>query len=320
MEPQPGTEPLVELSFYGRKLRNMDFFSKSDPFVVVYVGNQQSIEESQFEMVGRTETVWDNLNPDFVSKFYLERSRMEREKSRLLLQFYDQDSKEVEELTPEYLKQQDFIGQVSFNVEELLSVDHRLLSIRLNNRKGAADKKSGTAVITAEEIFTRTPPVQYSVEYRFTADCEMPRRKKIFIILSRSVPFPSTLGPKWTPVYRTGALEPPAKSGQEFSFQDFTVVGEQLNAMDEERKLRIELYIFKKNGSHILQGCVELSIAKLKRVESDYMFPIVQEKDSSLASGFVFQPGSMVSSNSAALGIPSSLRFYFTRLSWKNRF
>jgi len=119
MEPQPGTEPLVELSFYGRKLRNMDFFSKSDPFVVVYVGNQQSIEESQFEMVGRTETVWDNLNPDFVSKFYLERSRMEREKSRLLLQFYDQDSKEVEELTPEYLKQQDFIGQVSFNVEEV---------------------------------------------------------------------------------------------------------------------------------------------------------------------------------------------------------
>eukprot|EP00188_Purpureofilum_apyrenoidigerum_P002396 Plantae.Rhodophyta-Purpureofilum_apyrenoidigerum.ctg2485.p1 GENE.Plantae.Rhodophyta-Purpureofilum_apyrenoidigerum.ctg2485~~Plantae.Rhodophyta-Purpureofilum_apyrenoidigerum.ctg2485.p1 ORF type:complete len:322 (-),score=67.20 Plantae.Rhodophyta-Purpureofilum_apyrenoidigerum.ctg2485:163-1128(-) len=320
MEPPAGTEALVELSFHGRSLRNMDFFSKSDPFVVVYVGDQQSYEPSQFQMIGRTETVWDNLNPDFVSKFYLKKGQMEQDKTRVLLQFYDQDSKEVEELTPEYLKMQDFIGQVTFNVEELLSVDHRLLSIRLNNRKGAADKKSGTAVITAEEISRRTPAVEYSIEFRFTADCEMPRRKKIFIILSRCVPYPSTLGPKWIPVYRTGALEPPVKSGQEFSFQDFTLVGEQLNAMDDERKLRIELYIFKKNGSHVLQGCVELSITKLNKVESDYMFPIVQERDSSLTSGFVFQPGSMVSSNSAALGIPSSLRFYFTRLSWKNRF
>lgn len=39
-EPPSGTLPLLELSFYGRKLKNMDFFSKSDPFIVVYVGNQ----------------------------------------------------------------------------------------------------------------------------------------------------------------------------------------------------------------------------------------------------------------------------------------
>lgn len=42
LKPGDGTEPLIELSFYGRGLKNMDFLSKSDPFVVMYRGDQVS--------------------------------------------------------------------------------------------------------------------------------------------------------------------------------------------------------------------------------------------------------------------------------------
>jgi len=318
--PDEGSGPLVELSFHGRKLRNMDFLSKSDPFVVMFVGDQSALDESQFRMVGRTETIWDNLNPDFVTKLYLPLKRSDEENTRVLLQYYDQDSKESLELSKEYLKKQDFIGQVMFNVVELLSVDHKLLSMKMSNRSFKADPKAGTSIITAEELADRSKSAQYLVEFRFTADCEMPKRKKIFVILWRSVKHPTSLGPPWIPIYRTGAMDAPPKSGQEFKFQDFSLTREQLNACDDSRTLRIELFTYKKSGAHTLQGYVELSISKLRQVESDFMFPIQLQKDGSLLSGYLFQPGSMTSSNSATLGIHSSLRFCFTRLTWRNRF
>mmetsp|Transcript_3860 Transcript_3860/g.16656 ORF Transcript_3860/g.16656 Transcript_3860/m.16656 type:complete len:100 (+) Transcript_3860:1036-1335(+) len=91
--------------------------------------------------------------------------------------------------------------------------------MKMSNRSFKADPKAGTSIITAEELPDRSASAQYVVEFRFTADCEMPKRKKIFVILSRSVKQPTSLGPPWIPIYRTGAMDAPAKSGQEFKFQ-----------------------------------------------------------------------------------------------------
>lgn len=73
----------------------------------------------EFHLVGRTETVWDNLNPDFVTKFYLPFATEEDQNARILLECYDQDSKDNEIVSQDYLKRQDFIGQVTFNVFEV---------------------------------------------------------------------------------------------------------------------------------------------------------------------------------------------------------
>ena len=53
----------VELFISGRKLRNLDTFSKSDPYCQLY-----ELKNNNWAPVGRTEKRKNDLNPDFVEK------------------------------------------------------------------------------------------------------------------------------------------------------------------------------------------------------------------------------------------------------------
>ncbi|MEQ2219574.1 hypothetical protein XENOCAPTIV_020127, partial [Xenoophorus captivus] len=54
-----GNDDYIELSFSARKLDDKDFFSKSDPFLEIYRVN----DDATMQLVYRTETVMNNLNP-----------------------------------------------------------------------------------------------------------------------------------------------------------------------------------------------------------------------------------------------------------------
>uniref|UniRef100_A0AAY4A4F3 C2 domain-containing protein n=1 Tax=Denticeps clupeoides TaxID=299321 RepID=A0AAY4A4F3_9TELE len=58
-EELSGNDDYVELSFSARKLDDKDFFSKSDPFLEIFRINDDSTQQ----LVHRTETVMNNLNP-----------------------------------------------------------------------------------------------------------------------------------------------------------------------------------------------------------------------------------------------------------------
>ncbi|XP_056141591.1 copine-4 [Lampris incognitus] len=58
-EELTGNDDYVELSFSARKLDDKDFFSKSDPFLEIYRLN----DDATLQLVHRTETVMNNLNP-----------------------------------------------------------------------------------------------------------------------------------------------------------------------------------------------------------------------------------------------------------------
>uniref|UniRef100_A0A6Q2XRZ0 C2 domain-containing protein n=1 Tax=Esox lucius TaxID=8010 RepID=A0A6Q2XRZ0_ESOLU len=58
-EELTGNDDYVELSFSARKLDDKDFFSKSDPFLEIFRIN----DDSSLQLVHRTETVMNNLNP-----------------------------------------------------------------------------------------------------------------------------------------------------------------------------------------------------------------------------------------------------------------
>lgn len=70
-----GTMPIndsmekVEIFLSARKLLDMDFFSKSDPYVKVYFTRGPQQPEVY---IGKTETIQDNLNPNFEKSFTLE--------------------------------------------------------------------------------------------------------------------------------------------------------------------------------------------------------------------------------------------------------
>lgn len=83
------------------------------------MAGKTSLRENHFELVGRTETVWDNLNPDFVTKMYLPFATEVEKQVRILLQFYDQDQKDTVVPTMQNLAKQDFMGQAMFNLSEV---------------------------------------------------------------------------------------------------------------------------------------------------------------------------------------------------------
>uniref|UniRef100_A0A673W4L6 Copine 4 n=1 Tax=Salmo trutta TaxID=8032 RepID=A0A673W4L6_SALTR len=58
-EELTGNDDYVELSFSARKLDDKDFFSKSDPFLEIFRMN----DDDTLQLVHRTETVMNNLNP-----------------------------------------------------------------------------------------------------------------------------------------------------------------------------------------------------------------------------------------------------------------
>lgn len=59
-----GLTTKVELSFSCTKLLDMDVFSKSDPFLVLYTSTgYTSWSNSGWVKLGRTEVIYDNLNP-----------------------------------------------------------------------------------------------------------------------------------------------------------------------------------------------------------------------------------------------------------------
>uniref|UniRef100_H3CJT2 Copine IVa n=1 Tax=Tetraodon nigroviridis TaxID=99883 RepID=H3CJT2_TETNG len=58
-EELTGNDDYIELSFSARKLDDKDFFTKSDPFLEIYRLN----EDATMQLVYRTETVMNNLNP-----------------------------------------------------------------------------------------------------------------------------------------------------------------------------------------------------------------------------------------------------------------
>jgi len=55
----------VELSLSCSKLLDLDTFSKSDPFVVLYKASEESKKSSKkgWIKLGRTEVIFDNLDP-----------------------------------------------------------------------------------------------------------------------------------------------------------------------------------------------------------------------------------------------------------------
>ena len=118
---QPGGSSLpstsVELSLRCEKLRDLDTFSKSDPFCVVEL-KTMGVQNAWME-VGRTECIMDNLNPVWQKKINLDYNFEQRQMLRLRV--YDLDSDSV----GSKLDSQDFLGMAECSLGEVVSKQSR---------------------------------------------------------------------------------------------------------------------------------------------------------------------------------------------------
>jgi hypothetical protein len=98
-------------------------------------------------MIGRSEVIWDNHEPDFVKSFEVD--YLFEESQKFYLEVYDMD----DENSPNDLKKQDYIGSLEFVLGNVVSARDQkaMMKMNLNPQSKKKGSKVPTVIITAEE-------------------------------------------------------------------------------------------------------------------------------------------------------------------------
>ena len=103
--PGASLKQRVGLTFSCQNLPNLDRYSKTDAFCVLY-----NISTSMAKECGRTEMVADNLNPEFVTEINVD--YMFEQQQRFRIDVYDVDNANQ----IQNLKLQEYIGSAEFDL------------------------------------------------------------------------------------------------------------------------------------------------------------------------------------------------------------
>ncbi|XP_077983479.1 copine-8-like isoform X2 [Glandiceps talaboti] len=245
----------VEVSVSARNILDMDTFSKSDPICVMYV---QKVGSDKFVEYGRTEIIWDNLNPDFVEKFSLDYFFEERQE--LKFELYDVDS------NTDDLSKHDFLGDVQCSLGEICSSRRLELPIK--------GKECGTMILSAEEIGESRDVVRLQFKAQGLDKKDWFGKSDPFLAFYRKNDNGSvTIVHKTEKIKRT--LNPTWK---EFHIPVMTLCGN-----DYDRLIKIECWDWNRSGSHDLIGEFTTNMRQLTRGvntanEYEVIHPKIKEK------------------------------------------
>lgn len=116
-----------------RNIRDLDFFSKSDPYI--QVSYRRDFNCKNYAKLGRTETINNNLNPNFtkpVTLDYIFESRQD-----IKFDVWDDDN-----------GNDDFIGTVETTVGALMGAKGQTSILDIKNQ----DKNMGKLIVRCEKV------------------------------------------------------------------------------------------------------------------------------------------------------------------------
>ena len=246
----------VELSISCADLADMDVFSKSDPFCVLYMK-----DGDRWLLVDKTETIDNTLNPVFEKKFVLQFRFEERQMLRLSV--YDRDGSSTK------LEDHDFIGEAEASLGEVVSHQGKGLTRHLVGDGNTKSNVKQTITIIAEELISSKEVLKLSLGARGLDG-------KNFWGFGSSDPFLtiSRAGEhgQWTVVHRTEVI----MSNLNPSWKTFTVSITSLCNADHNRTLRFSVDDWNANGSHSHIGEFDTCVADLLSGQPEY--PLVSKK------------------------------------------
>ncbi|KAK9765741.1 hypothetical protein K7432_005677 [Basidiobolus ranarum] len=252
-----------ELRVECQKLPKLDFFSESDPVVILSLRNDtRQITWLEF---GRTEVIQDSPNPRFTKCFILG-----GKETHLRFDVFDIDS------DSDNMDEHDYIGFLETNLQDILWAKNKTLSEHLINPERDF---SGTITLMVDEIVDTPENItfQFAVQ-NIEAQAnslffEINRRRKDghLAVVYRSKPCPKSSNIIWDPFnISLGTL----CYGD--SYQDFVV----------------EIFSFNKSGDHTSIGTAKSSIIELKNITdaTSRFLDIVGEwkEDETESTGYLF--------------------------------
>jgi Ca2+-dependent lipid-binding protein len=236
-------------------LKNKDLTSKSDPCCVIYTKNASE----EWNEIGRTETIQNNLNPTFQRSFELDYIFDEIQQVRF--EVYDIDNKS------EKLTDDDFLGQVETSVAEIVSESPMT--------KPLIDRKSGKlagGTITLRVTETNAGGASADVlELSFKG--EKLDKKDKFGKSDPFLEFSRKIGDDFQVVHRTEFV----KNNQNPVWQPFKIRAHQLSGGDYKNPIMVECKDYNSNGKHDLIGCFETTVTELIKDASGHQWPCINE-------------------------------------------
>ena len=238
----------VELRVSCSDLPNVDHFSKTDPFVVLQLRDE---DDGTWYEVGRTEVVYDNLSPSFAHAFLLSFTFEEAQNLRLSVYDHERDGED--------LSLHQFIASTTTTLSEILALGCRLTR-PLQAPKGGIHGY-GTITITCEEVRDYAAKVRMALSAR-----ELDRKHIVstdpFLVISRL----RRIGDEdeFVPVYngevarRTSAPE----------WNEVILSGQKLCNGDVNRTLLFQVFDHRVTGQHVLIGEFMTTLAELQRKRS----------------------------------------------------
>ncbi|CAN8311706.1 unnamed protein product [Cochlearia groenlandica] len=241
----------IELSLSATNLVDRDITSKSDPMAVMYLRKK----DGKLEEIGRTEVILNDLNPKWIEKITV--SFQFESVQTLVFQVYDVDSRyhnvPVKTLK---LKDQDYLGEATCVLSEIMTKPNRSVTLNLNGNFGASvTRKLGTISVQAEETTASKTVVDMTFRCVNLDNKDLFSKSDPFLRISRivengvAVPICRTevvdnnLNPIWRPVCLTM---------QQFASKDNPLI--------------IECFDFNTSGNHELIGRTEKSVAELEKL------------------------------------------------------
>ncbi|KAG7968648.1 hypothetical protein I3843_08G165300 [Carya illinoinensis] len=212
----------AELSLSAINLRDRDIISKSDPMAVVYAKNI----DGKLEELGRTE-------------FEIVQT--------LLFHVYDVDTKyhniPVKKLK---LKDQDFLGEATYVLSEVLTKQNRSLTLNLRSKIGHVGLRNlGVLTIHAEETVASRRVVEMMLHCSYLDNKDIFSKSDPFLRISRIVESGGFI-----PICKTE--KPLCLSMQQFGSKD--------------NPLTIECFDFNSSGKHSLIGKLQNSVVDLEKL------------------------------------------------------
>jgi len=245
----------VELSLSCAGLADMDTFSKSDPFAVLYLQDSQT---GDWVYVDKTETVDNTLYPHWVKKFLLDYQFETRQMLKVCV--YDSDGDSTD------LSSHDLIGCCECSLGEVLVAQGRGVTRALEGVK-----KGQTLTLVGEEVQQSNQVLILNIEGKGLD-------RKDWCGLGYSDPFLSIHRSgefdRWVVVHRTEVR----KRNLNPVWDQIELSLSVLCQADLHRPLKLVVEDWNRSGSHSLIGETEISVQGLLDLKSGAELSLVKSK------------------------------------------
>lgn len=212
-----------------KDLKDVEIFSKSDPFIEVY----EKTSRDDWKFLGQTEVVWDNLNPEFSKSFEL--NYMFAKDKTLKFDVFDAKMNHNEEVKGKSL------GTASYTLGEIIRgkgewVEKMLMDV-------PPDKAEGFICARGEELNTQNlqkVKIQFEgMNLKSNAICSC-RALSSFFIISRQILIDDA-----QIIYSSEVCK-----GSDPTWDEFSVGLQKLCGSDLSLQLKFELFSHSFSGNH----------------------------------------------------------------------